>query len=935
MNPDKSGGIEKNYQPVTIKFLNQSPNGIADGKDIVSALKENNPDRELPSSVLQTVTDTLIRNNVITPVGNSFQLLDFDSFTAQEKAWITMYCDEKIDVQNEQFSIELIKTLKQLAKDFTEWRVTDKGRTRLEEHKNHLDELRKKLSKENLDNLTETSLINIYEILWSFPWNNREAGCRMKVIEPNGIDKVRSEFKNLIYGEGTIIDRYNRCAEKLRGVSQSTITEFLYAIDSEKFCIRNGASEKMFRSLDIDKIIGKANSGGEIYQRTIDVLNDIIEITTPFGITNFFEFDTYLRVRLEENTLPVVQSKYIHNVEFWQVAAGTANQREDRWEEFKGNNVVGLGWNETGDVSNLSASEIKEKFEKLGYAQGATSLINFKKIMPEDIIFVNDGKKGIFGIGKVIGKYAFDSEKTCSHTIPIKWITTDYIETELPGNANASVSRIKNKAPLLKYLKGMSQIDSELDPIKETLLAKKQIVLYGPPGTSKTHTAKKLALSILSDEEITDDNVNELFREFQKENQVKIIQFHPNYSYEDFIEGIKPVADKNQNISYELLDGVFKKFCNEDVEKQNEDKKLESFDGLRAMVKSYEDIDKPFLSDEVDFKFSQSAIRRVDKEKFEQALEKITENQELKISDSIKNVDNFFFLYTKRLSDYWDDPAHHYGFKQGIPGSNQLQDALEGDNNAACLYYNSEKGGFFGIAILNKVVKGNKKISEHKILIIDEINRGNLSKIFGELIYLLEYRDDEMDLQYSSFSTKNKPFKIPENLLIIGTMNTADRSITLFDTAMRRRFRFVPLLPNYQIILSKLGISKPIDKIQENFEGSQSQNQLVLLSTLAIYAINQKIIKQIRMGNEKQIGHTYILKLTSSDNFEKEFVDIWKYEIIPLIEEFYSSDQSDRLEKILSDKNIWSKETGIKTSFTKNELVELLKKIIKMDNEQS
>lgn len=96
MKLDKSGGVEKNYQPVVIKFLNQSNEGIATSKDIETNLKNSNLDRELPNGVLKTVTDTLIRNNIIKSVDDSFQLLDFDSFTSQEKAWITMYCDEKI-----------------------------------------------------------------------------------------------------------------------------------------------------------------------------------------------------------------------------------------------------------------------------------------------------------------------------------------------------------------------------------------------------------------------------------------------------------------------------------------------------------------------------------------------------------------------------------------------------------------------------------------------------------------------------------------------------------------------------------------------------------------------------------------------------------------------------------------------------------------------
>jgi 5-methylcytosine-specific restriction protein B len=145
------------------------------------------------------------------------------------------------------------------------------------------------------------------------------------------------------------------------------------------------------------------------------------------------------------------------------------------------------------------------------------------------------------------------------------------------------------------------------------------------------------------------------------------------------------------------------------------------------------------------------------------------------------------------------------------------------------------------------------------VLIIDEINRANLSNVFGELMYLLEYRDQEICLAGS-----NEPFKIPENVRIIGTMNTADRSISLVDHALRRRFSFVKIPPNYTIL----------KRYHENKEINFSINQLI--------EVLQDINKMIDDPNY-EIGISFFL----IDNIEDNLQDIWEMEIEPYLEEYF------------------------------------------------
>ena len=816
------------------------------------------------------------------------------------------------------FSNEQIKKIEDLGPKFRIWEDSEEGQTQKIEHQNHVEVVKKQCSRENLEKLTDESLIELYNELWSNNnFGNKEYKPRELIIKPNGIEKIRDELIKLLYGTEDIGERYNRCKKELLGVGKSTITELLYCVDYSKYCLWNDPTDAFLSEIGLDGGLSKLKSDGEKYARLLEIYSEILKILIPYKIQNFFDLDTFMYYVIDTKNK---KSTTIES-EFWLVGSGIEKERESMWNEFKNNNIVGVGWNEIGDVSNLSSKEIIEKFAD---DPGAKSVIEFKKIKPNDIIFVNDGKAGFFGIGKSVGKYRFDPKYPINHhVIPVEWITTEYIEHKIRGgNPNASCSRVvTDKESLMKYLSKMPQNDSELNLLIENLKLNKQIVLYGPPGTSKTFTAQKLAVQMLSDGEVNESNIDELFKKFQNEGKLDLVQFHPSYSYEDFVQGIKPTTNADGSISYQVKNGIFKKICEESISNENSG-------GLRALVKSYEKIEHPFLSEKIDFLFSQAAIRKVDRSKFEEALSIITKEQKLKLAETIKNINSFFFLYTKQLSDYWNEPEHHYGFIQGIPGSNQIQEALEDNNEAACIYYDPERGGFFGIAILDKVVKNESKDENYKILIIDEINRGNLSKIFGELIYALENRGKQIRLQYANFddNDSNDFLIVPENLYIIGTMNTADRSISLFDTAMRRRFAFLPMMVNYELVTKKIGLGLKKFNEQElknKLKSSTSEHEKKsILSLLAVFKLNQKISEQLRMGREKQIGHTYLLKIV---NNKDQFLNVWKYQIIPLLEEFYAS-KFDDLEEILNE-NIIDKQMGLK-DFSEAELLDLLNSII-------
>ncbi len=962
-----NGRMNESYKPTIIRELLKSDEFSLSVKDIEKSIKRKMPEDADPKRTEKIVfrevyDDTMNPNqlNIIEERNGRISLVSGKTLTEPQRFELIHACNRRIidfEMCDEKFNLLHNKVLEKFG--MTDSIFDFKNQAFVESEGGYKIEMRNKAIKalqlENWEKMKETSgqiietLKKVCKIGWtgkgallSAPTSGEENGpAKILWTTPqNQIEKLESDLFDFFKGGSSkpieLGIRYQELLEKWpKGIMNQLMAYFCFLIDSDHYV--------PFRPHDFQKLmleygIKEKISGTVSWERYSLVLEFIDVLKEKFSSKNPSSLDIQGYVWTAASLIDILTS-----IRYWAVRPGVdgidwPNQRDD--------NVIGISYglgtslspfyDENGiltDKKNLEKALIDSGFAD-GY-EGASrqgkldqAIISYNYLMqikPDEKIVGLRGLDTILGIGTVTGQYAF-REGEYAHTVPVDWYSTKEVALSGPFlNTPGTIFPIKNpenNQELFSILSGNQDMSSSNSELIDTLKIKKQIILYGPPGTGKTHNAKKMAIELLSSTKVTDDNIDELFAKLQEEQKAKIIQFHPNYSYEDFIQGIKPVVDSNGNISYKVQDGIFKKFCELFYSG-------ETNDNLRAMVESYEKIQQPFRSDTIDYRFNAPGINRISREKFEQAIAKIKlNNQTCKIFDNLDDFENFFFLIANMTSNYWDDPEHHYGFSQGIPGSNQLQDALKEDKKAACLYYNSERGEFFGCAVLNEIQTTEK----NRVLIIDEINRGNLSKIFGELVYLLEYRDESMPLQYSEFSKDaNRPFRIPGGLLIIGTMNTADRSIALFDTAMRRRFRFIPLFPDYSLILSKIGETREIDNIHENFEGRLDHKKLVLLSLLAIKKINQRIVNQIRMGNEKQIGHTFMFKLIENEN-DQEFIDLWKYELIPLIEEFYSSDQSNNLKNILSDNKIWAKEGGINTKFDKPALINLLRKIIKLEN---
>ncbi len=638
-----------------------------------------------------------------------------------------------------------------------------------------------------------------------------------------------------------------------------------------------------------------------------------------------------------------------YSAKYWVIRTGVGGSD---WPTQRDNGFAGISFTDFGTLSDyydedgILTSDNKQKIrEKIGhdpslqkYGEGSSreaaisqiliSFNNLMKIKSKDGVVALDGIWKILGMGTAVGNYKYQSKFDYPHTVPVKW--NDVKEIGLANSLNTpgtifeiSKQRFKELISKKSDLNTLVQTDEHSKMIVENLELNKQIILYGPPGTSKTFNAKKVAVEMLLGKQVNPEDIADKFKELQNQNKVDLVQFHPSYSYEDFVQGIKPVT-KNGIISYEVRNGIFKKLC---------DQKYGDSKDLFANVTMHKEIHNPFKIDELDISLQQYGINKIKKNDFRKIVEKLYSKQNTDFGNNLDSFNDFFILRSHSNDNpYGDITGEKYHFTKGIPGSVQLLDGLK-KGPVPFFYYDLDAGGIFGCGILEGYDEGEVNDIEKRVLIIDEINRGNLSKIFGELIYALEYRGEQIRLQYADFDDDkaNDFLTVPKNLYLIGTMNTADRSVSLFDTAMRRRFAFVPMMVNYDLVANKLGINIEIPLIQEkyneNLKKSKNTHQKNSIRSLyAVYGINQKISKDLRMGREKQVGHTYLLKIIDKEN---QFLNVWKYQIIPLLEEFYSAKMNE-LKEILPE-NIFREEEGLQ-DFDENTLEKFLDSIIKKLN---
>ncbi len=357
-------------------------------------------------------------------------------------------------------------------------------------------------------------------------------------------------------------------------------------------------------------------------------------------------------------------------------------------------------------------------------------------------------------------------------------------------------------------------------------------ILYGSPGTGKTYHTIDKALEILDENLESRDEKKAKFDEYVKNGQIVFTTFHQSYGYEEFVEGIKPHIDSEENskeIKYEIKDGIFKELCEKALENRDSIKNFNFYiDKLKEKVKI--DDNNP---------------------------EKYFELPNTKYSIQYRNGKTFRIKFDDMSKNHKDYPVSIDNIEKLYKTSN-IDEIYNSAYVRAILNYLKLQG-------LEDYKEKDEKVNLPYIIIIDEINRGNVSKIFGELITLIEAskRIGEKEELKVTLPYSGKEFGVPKNVYIIGTMNTADRSITSLDTALRRRFEFIEMMPD-------------VSKLSMDCEGINLQELLKAINTRIEYLLDR----------EKTIGHAFFISVENLEDLKKVF----KNKIIPLLQEYFYND---------------------------------------------
>jgi 5-methylcytosine-specific restriction endonuclease McrBC GTP-binding regulatory subunit McrB len=623
---------------------------------------------------------------------------------------------------------------------------------------------------------------------------------------------------------------------------------------------------------------------------------------------------------------------------YWIYAPG---ENANKWEEFYNEGIIGLGWDELGDLDNYeSKKDIKNRLQELEGEENSkqndtAANYEFHKVIKEgDVIIVKKGINQLLGYGIVISDYYYDEIKTSyqkcrkvewklkgnwklDFNLPLKTLTditklttedpmfSKYYEKLLSIMENNTVSKYnykedfsnwirlkkpKDSGSINSYLRAIELLSEtigyiifeeneveKLQKLYENLIEEQKIeggkywnskapsygikgfysaairtyvefhneikiadmsnslklaplnqILYGPPGTGKTYnTVLEAAKIVTGNEAITYHDALRIFND-NLGNQIEFITFHQNYSYEDFIQGIRPDTENGKELTFEKKDGVFKRIA---------DRALDNLLASENPARVKKDFDLVF----------------------NELIQPLNEGDIEEIEIKMKKSSFFITEVGEKSIDF----RKSIGDSKHTLSINTLRKMYNSGSNDIILgglqpYYNPilslllEKGKSQEIAVPIK----------NYVIIIDEINRANISRVFGELITLIE--DDKRShgaIPMRVTLPSGDPFIVPSNLYIIGTMNTADKSIALLDIALRRRFDFVPMYPLYE------GLEKPINDVE------------------LLQKINDAILS--RKNHDFTIGHAYFMGMdyTLENTINKK--------VIPLLLEYFMNDEKE------------------------------------------
>lgn len=603
------------------------------------------------------------------------------------------------------------------------------------------------------------------------------------------------------------------------------------------------------------------------YQSEINFnsLQDFIDkLNKAFG--NFCKTFQKVRIGFNGNSRVASNSEIFgaSRDNYWTINIGS--EQELQYHIFKENDKIGygLGFNAQKSRNNLTPVNNVEKF--------ITSFIQNKTEIERnlsDYSFYNSSINNLLNIKEgdfvLYGKTFPCTSKGNSFILKKNDFLNIYYDLRYKQfNAYKEIYGSAIKSP-----KSITQV-IQINKMETLLQYKKQIILQGPPGTGKTREAKLIAKEMLGLAPTDDLKDNEQF---------KLIQFHPSYTYEDFVRGIvaKPNPD-GEGIIYEAENKTLGDFAT---------KALDNFLASKGQLTIDSEFQTRFntLIDEINSEINSGKIFKFGD----------------KSTAEIISVGNEYLIYSFperkeiRYKLLFSDIEKVYNKRQEINIPIDLRDKekeLGLQMKGKYPYYFMILKSLEKIELPENFNLQNSVVEEKPyILIIDEINRANLSSVLGELIYALEYRGKAVESMYSvenSILNNKNQLILPDNLYIIGTMNTADRSVGHIDYAIRRRFAFVEVLP--KDLSSEMGDGEFYTDL---FSAVKA------LFTKDDYQTKSDYLSQEFEPKDVTLGHSYFIDKTKDGG---DIKTRWNYEIKPILLEYIRDGilKESALEQVIS-----------------------------------